>query len=197
MGCESCMRVKKVISVCLTLFCVVLLLALAGGCQKKEAPVSNAPQSKAPNPCRIMDKAPTDIAQPAEINYDNKLKLLGTTISKPSQNEMEISYYWQVLNDVGSYNTVFVHFTDLDNKTVTQNDHVFCQNRPYAELKDKFVEETYKVAIPPSSAGKEGYIKVGIYAPKLPNAPRLRIESAGKSSADDGGTRAIVTKIAY
>jgi hypothetical protein len=197
MGSKNCRRTGKVISLSLSILLVVLILALVSGCQKEKGTESNVPQSKAPNTCEILDKLPVDISQPVEINYDNKLKLLGTRVNKTSQNEMEISYYWQVLNDFDSYDTVFVHFTDLNNKPVSQNDHGFCQMRPYAELKDKFVKETYKIAIAQLPAGKEGYLKVGIYAPKLPNMPRLRIESAGKTSTDDEGTRAIVGKITY
>lgn len=143
--------------------------------------------------CEIFDKLPKDIAKSVEVNYGNKIKLLGLTVNKLSRNQLKVSYYWQPIVELGSYNIVFVHFTDKDNKILLQNDHVFCQKHSIHEIKDKFIKETLVVTVPQSEVDKEIYIKMGIYDPK--STWRLKIESAGRIQLDDSNTRAIIEEV--
>jgi hypothetical protein len=144
--------------------------------------------------CQILDKLPDDIAQRLEVNFNEKVVYLGTTIEKRAENQFKISYYWQVRNDLGKYKQIFVHFTDKDNKPLFQNDHEFCGNRPFEELRGKFIKDTHWIEIPPSAKGKELDIKIGLYVPEQ-NGPRLKVESAGKTFTDESNTRALIHKM--
>ena len=176
-----------------TLFVVglaaICLLGCAKGKEQKGRPARVA------GACEIYDKLPKDIEKHVDVNYGGKAKLLGITANKVSSNKLKISYFWQIIEDPGAYNIVFVHVTDKENKPLFQNDHDFCGNRSFKELKGKFIKEPYVVDIPPSATGKDSYIKIGIYAPDLEGTPRLKIESPGGLPTDDGKTRAIVQEI--
>jgi hypothetical protein len=138
---------------------------------------------------------PKDIGKPLDVNFGNKVKLLGITIDKAPQNQLKISYYWQLIEDLGVYDVAFVHFTDKDDKVLFQNDHDFCQKRPFNELKGKFIKEVFVVDIPKSAAGNKVDAKIGIYGPTLKDASRLQIKSSGGVPMDGNNTRAIVDKI--
>jgi hypothetical protein len=161
------------------------------GCKEKEK--VTAP--KVATPCEIFDKMPKDIGKPLDVNFKNKVKLLGITVDKASQNQLKISYYWQLIEDLGVYNVAFVHFSDSENKVLFQDDHDFCQKQSFQELKGKFIKETHTVNIPQSAIGKKIDIKIGIYAPSLKTDSRLKIESAGGAPVDEDNTRAIVEKL--
>jgi len=142
--------------------------------------------------CQILDKLPNDIAQPLEVNFGGKVVYLGTTIEKRADNQLKLSYYWQLKDDLGKYKQIFVHFTDNENNPLFQNDHAFCANRSFEELKGKFIKDTNWVGIPQSAKGKEINVKIGLY---VPNGPRLKVESTGKTPTDENNTRALVDKI--
>ena len=144
--------------------------------------------------CQILDKLPNDIAQPLEVNFGGKVVYLGTTIEKRAENQLKISYYWQLKNELGTYKQIFVHFTDKKNNPLFQSDHEFCANRSFEELKGKFIKDTHWVEIPQSAKGKEINVKIGLYVPEE-NGPRLKVESAGKTPTDEYDTRALVDKI--
>lgn len=170
------------------------LLVLAGiqlGCTKGKAPVS---ESKFID-CVVFDKMPGDIAKPVKVNYEKKIKFLGTTVEKNlSQNQLKISYYWQIIGELGQYKQIFVHFTDIDNNVVFQNDHEFCPKQPFSEIKNKFIKETFIVGIPQSVMGKEINTKVGVYMPDS-KGDHLKIESSGGAPMDDNNTRAFVETV--
>jgi hypothetical protein len=174
---------------------VCIALTLTGCSKEKEQEKAKGTPYRASGSCESFDKLPGDIAKPVEINYGGKVKLLGLTANKISPDKIKLSYYWQVLGDMGLYNVVFVHFTDAANTGLFGNDHDFCQRKPFSELKDKFTKETFTVNIPQSAKGQPIYIKVGIYAPEMQSNNRLKIASAGKTPLDDGNTRAIVERI--
>jgi hypothetical protein len=179
---------------CLLVVFSAVMAAVFSGCAKEKA---SAPTGTVPiGSCGLSDNKPGDIKKPIEINYGNKVKLLGITADKLSQNQLRIVYYWQPIGDLGSYHQVFVHFTDAENKILFQNDHAFCQMRSFGELKGKFVIESYMINIPESAVGKVGYVKIGVWAPDLKSGPRLQIASKG-ITADDGNTRAIVEKLNF
>ena len=177
-------KVKVIIS-CLA----VLMLIVFSACEKEKV----QKPLRITGPCQIYDKLPAGIATPVDINYGNKIKLLGITAEKQPQNKLRISYYWQPMDELGSFNTVFVHFTDKDDKGLFGNDHAFCQDRPFRELKGKFVEEPFVLDIPPSAAGKEVTIKIGMYS--VESNSRLKIESSGGAPTDNDNTRAIIEKL--
>lgn len=178
---------------CLILVFSVVMVAVISGCSKEKA---TGPAVAGPvGTCDVLDKQPGDIKKPLEINYGNKVKLLGITADKLSHNQLRVVYFWQPIEELGSYQHVFVHFTDTENKMLFQNDHAFCQKKSFSELKGKFVKESYMLNIPEAAAGKVGYIKIGIWAPDLKSGSRLQIESRGIIPADDGNTRAIVEKL--
>lgn len=179
---------KTIYQISLILTIIVLVLS---GCKEKE----KITKPKASTACEILDKMPKDIAKPLDINFGNKAKLLGITADRASQNQLKISYYWQLIEDPGVYQVAFVHFTDADNKVLFQDDHDFCQKQLFPELKGKFIKENYIVNIPQSAIGKKIDIKIGIYAPSLKTDSRLKIQSAGRVLVDEGNTRAIVEKL--
>jgi hypothetical protein len=116
------------------------------------------------------------------------------TFAKLSWNRLEISYYWQILDDLGAYIS-FVHFADLSNNMLFQNDHAIGPVRSYKELIGKFMKETYLLDVPQSAANKEVYVKVGIYSPV--DGDRLKIISPGEVRTDEWETRAMVGKINF
>lgn len=162
-------------------FSAIITIVLLG-CYKEKATESKGAgpvtESKGTVPCEVYDKLPGDIAKSAEVNYGNKIKLVGITVNKISRNQLEISYYWQLLDVLDQYKQVFVHFTDATNyKILFQGDHLFCQNHSIEEIKGKFIKETHVVNIPQSAMGKKVNIMIGVYAPELKSAPRLKVES--------------------
>ena len=135
-----------------------------------------------------------DLGKPLEVNYGDKVRFLEMTFTKLPENRLEISYYWQILGDLGAYIS-FVHFTDLNNNILFQNDHAIGPMRSYRELIGKFIKETYFVDIPQSAVNKEVYVKVGIYSPV--QGDRLQIISSGEIPTDDSGTRVTIGKINF
>jgi len=183
---------RKAKTLCVTiLFLIGLVVIVLSGCEKKEA--SKLPLHRVTGPCEVYDKLPGDIAKPVDVNFGGKVKLLGITINKLPKNQMNVTYYWQLLNELDTYDAAFVHFTDKDNKVLFQNDHDLCQRRPFMELKGKFIKEPYVINIPQSATGKEVYVKLGIFSIE-PNAGRLKIESSGGMPLDDSNTRATIEK---
>ena len=157
-------------------------------CEEKDA----APKATGPaGTCEILDKLPIDLAKPMEVNFDNRINMLGVTVDKVSKEKLSVSYYWRPMGVLESYNTVFVHFTDKNNKSLFQNDHPFCQQKSFEELKGKIVKETFNVDFPNNALGQEIFVKVGFYDPK---SGRLKIASANGIPTDDDNTRAIVWK---
>lgn len=183
------LRKGKGVLCLLLVFSSVTAMILSGCKEKATEPKGTGPVST----CDVSDKEPGDIKKPLEINYGNKVKLLGITVDKLSQNQLRVVYFWQPIEELGSYDQVFVHFTDTGNKILFQNDHAFCLKKSFNELKDKFIKESYVVNIPESAAGKEVYVKIGLY--DLKGSSRLKAESAGGIPLDDGNTRATIEKI--
>jgi len=171
---------------------VALIVAIFSlGCEKEKA---TTPKEASPvGTCEILDALPKDVSKPSEINYANRIKLIGVTVNKKAQDKLQITYYWQPMDELGAFNMVFVHFTDQDNKGVFQNDHPFCQKQNLKELKNKILKETLVVDFPASAKGKEIYLKIGLYDPNA--SGRLKIISSGGVKMDDNGTRAIVESL--
>jgi len=145
-------------------------------------------------PCEIYDEMPKDPLKPLSVNYGDKVRFLKMTFAKLSWNRLEISYYWQILGDLSAYIS-FVHFTDLGNHMLFQNDHAIGPVRSYKDLIGKFMKETYLLDVPQSAANKEVYVKVGIYSPS--DGDRLKIMSPGEVRTDEWETRAMVGKINF
>ena len=145
-------------------------------------------------PCGIYDERPKSLAIPLDVNYGDKVRLLGMSCAQLPENRLEISYYWQILGDLGGYIS-FVHFANLNNEILFQNDHAIGPMRSYEELIGKFIKETYFVDIPQSAVNKEVHVKVGIYS--TDRGDRLGIKSSGEIPIDDSGTRATIGKINF
>ena len=163
------------------------------GCEKKQPSPSPAP--KVIGQCEVFETLPADIANKAEVMYGDKIKLLGITVHKISENKLQVSYYWQQLNEPGPYNKAFVIFSDKNKKQLFGNDHDLCQSKPFTELKNKFIKETFMVGVPQSASGQKVDIGIGIFAPELTTDVRLKVTSAGKTPLDDDNTRAIVEEL--
>ena len=172
------------------LFCVFLSAIVFGGCAEKKSVPKEIGSKGA---CEIFDALPKDIAKSVEVNYEGKITLLGITVDKLPQNKLKLSYFWKPFAEVDSYNTVFVHFTNTDNKGLFGNDHEFCPQRPFSELKGKFVKETFTIDVPASTKGQEVLIKMGFYDPV--RGGRLKIVSAEGLSTDDANTRALIERL--
>lgn len=176
------------------LFCVLMLIVLAGspfsfGCAKEK----KVAETKRVG-CEVYDKLPAEISRKVEVNFENKLKLLGTSIKKLSPDQIEVSYFWQAMDELGRFNNIFAHFTDADNNVLFQNDHGFCPKKTFEELKGKVVKEIFVIGVPRSAVGKEIILKLGVYVPE-PQGPRLKIESVRDAAVDEKNTRAAVDKI--
>ena len=143
--------------------------------------------------CEIVEKLPQDITKPLDVNFGNRIKLKGVTIDIQSEEKLRVSYYWDLMDALEAYNTIFVHFSDQDNKIVFQNDHTFCPQEPFEKLKGKIIKETFDVFFPKTAAGQEITLKIGLYDPKF--SGRLKIESSGGLTTDDDDTRAVVETI--
>jgi hypothetical protein len=170
-------------------------MALSGCKEKARVPYSVL-LKKVVGTCEVFDKLPSGISKPVEVNFGNKVKFLGISVNKESQSKLKMSYYWQIMGDPAPYNAAFVLFTAKDdNKQVMGNDHYFCQNHPFAELKGKFVKETYTVVIANPAVGKKIDIVIGIFEPKLETNNRLKITSAGETPTMDNKTAAIVEEL--
>lgn len=185
----------RVLYLILVLSAAISLILL--GCSKERSVETKGTpvESKAAGLCEVFDKLPGDVGKSVEVNYGNKIKLMGITVSKLSKNQLKVSYYWQPQEDLGEYKQVFVHFMDSENKGLFQNDHPFCQ-KPFGEIKDKIVKETYTVDVPQSAEGKEVEVKVGIFSPPPGSGARLKVVSPG-TSVDDLNTRASVDKVRF
>jgi hypothetical protein len=174
------------------MFLILTAIALVlSGCKEKE----KATAPKVATPCEILDKMPKDIAKPLDVNFGNKVKLLGITIDKLPKNKLQISFYWQPIEDLGLHNVPFIHFTDENNKVLFLTAHDFCQKMPFEKLKSKFVKEMYVIDIPQSAINNKVDVKIGIYAPTLKADFRLKIISAGGFHVDDNNTRVAVEKL--
>jgi len=176
----------------MVVFTVSLSLSLMG-CEKKQPSPSTAP--KVNGQCEVFETLPADIAKKAEVMYGDKIKLLGITVHKISENKLQVSYYWQPLNEPGPYNKAFVIFSDKSKKQLFGNDHDLCQSKPFTELKDKFIKETFMVGVPQSASGQKVDIGIGIFAPELTTDVRLKVTSTGKTPLDDDNTRAIIKEL--
>jgi hypothetical protein len=182
-------KVKRAFYLLTVFLCIFPFVLL--GCNKEKA---TAPKGKGPaETCEILDKLPKDVSKAVEVDFGNRIKLVGVTVKKEAQDKLQVSYYWQAKDELEAYNMVFVHFTDKDNKGIFQNDHPFCQQTSVEELKGKVVKETFKIGYPKNAVGQEIFVKIGLYDPK--SGRRLKIESHGETPADDGDTRAIVERL--
>ncbi|MFZ3136759.1 MAG: hypothetical protein WA126_05125 [Thermodesulfovibrionales bacterium] len=184
----------------LCFFVMLVLLAstsgILSGCKEKaSAPAPSVAPPKNIGQCEILDALPGDIAKTVEVNYGDKIKLLGITVNKQGNNKLKISYYWQLLNELGPYNKAFVILSDKNKKQITGNDHDLCENKPFTELKGKFIKETFMFGVPQSASGQKVDIGIGIFAPELSTNVRLKITSAGKTPVDDVNTRAVIQEI--
>jgi len=177
------------------LLSAILFVSLPGCEEKAQSPYSVS-LKKVVGTCEVFDKLPSGISKPVEVNFGNKVKLLGISINKESPSQLKMSYYWQILEDPTPYNAAFVLLIAKDdNKQVMGNDHYLCQNQPFGELKGKFVKETYKVGIADSAVGKKIDVGIGIFGPELKTDSRLKITSAGKTPTMDNKTSAIVEEL--
>lgn len=179
-------------SLCLIILSLLISVAVAlSGCTKEKMP-GKTPLSKSTTTCDILEKLPSDIKKNSGVNYAGKVKFLGIEIKKMPRNQLKVSYYWQLLDELGPYNRVFVHFTDQSNKPLFQDDHDFCPNHSSEEIRGKFIEESDTVVVPASALGKEVSVKIGIYGLSV---GRLKIAETGGMPTDEQQTRALVTKI--
>lgn len=143
--------------------------------------------------CDLFDKLPGDVAKTKEINYSNRIKLLSVTTDKLSKDQIKMTYYWQLVGDLGKYDQVFVHFMGAD----FQGDHALCQKWLFTELKGKVIKETQLINVPPSALGREVMVKIGMFDPTTPKYDRLKIESAATGITDENDTCAIVEKLPF
>jgi len=179
-------------SLCLIILSLIISGAVVfSGCTKEKA---TGPNVTGPTgACEMLDKLSKEVTKPLAIDYANKVKLLGITINKEAQAKLSVSYYWQLGESLGSYNMVFVHFTDKNNNVLFQNDHLFCQQKSFDELKGKVVKETFNVAFPKNVLGQEVFVKIGLYDPAV--GGRLKIASTNGIPTDDKNSRAIVESL--
>jgi hypothetical protein len=173
--------------------CAATLPACVGGSKGISA------EDKARLSAYILDSAPTDIPHAIDVNFENKVHIIGYKIepetAKPGT-DVKLTYYWRCDDTVDEGWKLFTHLHD-DVSDRTDN---LDNNGPLRELKnDKQVlgpdkwekgkfyvdEQTYKM--PDWVKGPELTVMVGIYK----GGARLRIIQG----PNDGDNRAIVAKI--
>jgi hypothetical protein len=138
------------------IFFILMAVTIIIGCSSEKPK-----EAKIVDPCEIINEIPTqDIKKAVKVNYGNKVRLLGITANKISQDKLEIKYYWQLNGALGKENNVFVHINDPLGKALFQNDHAFC---PQARV-GQFVKETYVIDIPQIALGKEVSICMGFFS---------------------------------
>jgi hypothetical protein len=150
---------------------------------------------RVPIDCALLDRVPSEIVTPLNINYGNRIRLLGVTAGRMSQNRLKVSYYWQPVRELGIFNSVFVHFSGDDDKILFQGDHAICSPQPFEALRGKVIKETQFIDIPPEGTGKSVRMKIGMYDAISGSYERLKIEAAAGAGKDDNNTRAIVNKL--
>lgn len=173
---------------CIPLIILLTSLPFSSGCTKEKVAETKGLG------CIIYDKLPAEVSKKVEVNFENKIKLLGTSVKKLSSDQIEVSYFWQVMDKMDRFKNVYVHFSDASNNVLFQNDHEFCPKKAFEELRGKVVKEVFVVGVPQSARGKEVSLKLGVYVPEA-NGPRLKIESAGDVIVDEKNSRAAVDKI--
>ena len=95
------------------------------GCEKKQP--APAPARKVIGQCEVFETLPADISNKAEVLYGDKIKFLGITVTKISGNKLQVSYYWQVLNEPGPYNKAFVIFSDKNKNSSSETIMIFAR----------------------------------------------------------------------
>ena len=140
--------------------------------------------------CQVLDKLPKDISVPLDVNYDGKITLIGVTVDKKSfPKQLEIAYFWQAMQDLGSYQAVFVHFRDSKGNMLFQNDHDFCPEYSFhKKIQGKFIKEVFLIYMPKLDTGTKLDMKVGLYDPV--SGEKLAIKSSGKTPTDYENTAA-------
>jgi hypothetical protein len=130
--------------------------------------------------CHILTEPPLDsaIAMPLELNYGNRVRLLGITIEHTTPDTVRLSYYWQSISDWGAADNTFIHFTDAKDNILFQNDHPLCDGQPYSNVAGKYFKETFLIAPPERArASPEILFKIGVYDPRTA-ASGLRIRAS-------------------
>ena len=145
-------------------------------------------------PCEVYGQWPKTSVKPLDVNYGDKVRLVEMSFTHLHENRLEISYYWQIMDELGSYIS-FVHFTDPNNHILFQNDHAIGPVRSYKELIGKFIKETYFIDVPPSAVGKTIHVKMGIFSQD--RGDRLIVKSSKDIPTDDSGTRATIGEINF
>ncbi len=175
----------------------VALVALGLGCVGGSKGLSAEDKDKLKP--YILDSAPADIPHKTDINFENKVHLIGYKFDPENAHpgaDVKITYWWRVDDTIEDGWQLFTHVRD-DAADRTDN---LDMNGPLRELRNNkqllgpdrwekgkvYVDEqTYK--IPADVKGPEITIMVGIWK----GDARLRIISG----ANDGDNRAIVGKI--
>lgn len=185
---------------CFLLSCMFLAVTVFSACtrQKDNTVKVTPPSESSMTPgCETLDKLPDDLVKTFEVDYGDKIKLLGVTFVKNSPTRIKLSCYWQPVGEPGIYNKVYVHFAGSDDAILFQADHDFCMKKPFSELQGKLLKETFYADIPQSAMGKEASIKIGIFAPSTTNYERLPIISATGAERKDDNTSAVVGKLRF
>lgn len=193
-------RVIRVLSFAVLTACLIVFAKLYGLSPSETKKYRGGPAGEATSvrpdtpSCELADKLSDDV-RPVKVNYGKKIHLLGIGITMLPKNQLRITYYWRQMKRLGTYDEVFVHFTDDNNMTFFQEDHTLCERRPFEALRGRIVKETRFIGIPPSAKGKDFNIKIGLYDASSRSYDRLKIEEAENSKTDDGDTRAAVARI--
>lgn len=143
--------------------------------------------------CQVFEELPKDINNPLNVNYDNRIKLLGIKVEKSSQNQFYISYYWQLFKELEGYQTAFVHFSDSTQNVLFQNDHDICPEFSFKQKEGGFIKESFLVNIPDTAVGKKLNIKIGLY--DRISLKKLTVKSTGSEKTDYENSAIVVEDI--
>ena len=141
----------------------------------------------APPPRYTLDQMPA-IANPLDVNYGDRVRLLGYELSsqaaKPGDT-VHVTFYWLVLDRMAENYSVFIHFLNAEGDIVTQRDshpglgnYVTSRWRP-----GEVIQDTYPVPIPAWAAAPAHLeIMAGFYL--LANMQRLPMVNDAPSAHD-------------
>ncbi len=117
---------------------------------------------------------------PRRMSFDDKIMLLGADLAPDPVavgGMLQVTLYWQALEELDIPYTVFVHLLDPEGRVVTGYDgEPVLGTRPTTGwVPGEFIADTHDVSIPADLPPGEYVIEVGLYDGGVPGKPRLPI----------------------
>ena len=127
---------------------------------------------------------------PRQANLDNQVLLLGADLAPnpvPPGGIVQVTLYWQALEDMDIPYTVFVHLLDAKGEVAAGHDGVpVSGSRPTTSwVPGEFITDRHELSLPADLPPGEYVIEVGMYDPGAPGLPRLPVLGEDGQAATD------------